>query len=43
MQTLGQFLRNPVALIGLVLLVLVAAMALSAGSLFPNNPLDLAG
>ena len=31
MQTLAQFLKNPVALIGLVLLVLVAAMALSAG------------
>ena len=31
------------ALIGLGLFVWVAFMALSAGSLFPNNPLDLAG
>jgi peptide/nickel transport system permease protein len=32
-----------VALIGLGLFIVVAAMALSAASVFPNNPLDLAG
>ncbi len=37
------YARSPSALIGLALLLLVIAMALSAGLLFPNNPLGLAG
>jgi peptide/nickel transport system permease protein len=35
--------RNPAAVTGLVLLLLVVGMALSAGLVFPKDPLDLAG
>lgn len=38
-----RFLRSPVAVIGLVLLLLVVAVASSADLLFPKNPLSLAG
>lgn len=37
------YLRNPGAVIGLVLLLGVFAMAATAGELFPRNPLSLAG
>jgi peptide/nickel transport system permease protein len=43
MGILGRYLRNPAALIGLVLLVLVVAMAVSAPWVFPRDPLSLAG
>ncbi|TPG41889.1 ABC transporter permease [Roseomonas nepalensis] len=43
MSTLGRFLRNPAGLIGLLLLLLVVAAALSAPSLYPDDPLRLAG
>lgn len=37
------YARSPAALVGLVLLIVVIAMAMSAGFLFPKNPLGLAG
>lgn len=37
------FMRSPAAVIGLVLLLAVVAMALSADVLFPRDPLSLAG
>ena len=37
------YARSPSAIIGLALLLLVIGMALSAGLLFPKNPLALAG
>jgi peptide/nickel transport system permease protein len=43
MGILRRYLRNPAALIGLVLLVLVVAMAVSAPWVFPRDPLSLAG
>lgn len=43
MGFLRRYARNPAAVLGLVLLVLVIAMALSADWLFPRNPLGLAG
>lgn len=43
MAALGRFLRSPASAIGLVLFIVVLAMALSANVLFPNDPLGLAG
>jgi peptide/nickel transport system permease protein len=43
MGILRRYLRNPAAVIGLVLLVLVVAMAVSAPWVFPRDPLSLAG
>ena len=43
MQLLRLYLRNPAAVIGLVLLLIMLAMAASAGWLFPRDPLALAG
>lgn len=37
------YARSPAALVGLALLILVIAMAMTAGFLFPKNPLGLAG
>ena len=43
MDAIRRYFRSPPAVIGLVLLVVVLAMALSAGWLFPHDPLSLAG
>ncbi|THF65260.1 ABC transporter permease [Pseudothauera rhizosphaerae] len=43
MQFLQAYLRNPAAAFGLVLLAAVLALAATAGLLFPDNPLGLAG
>lgn len=43
MDALRRYVRSPAAMIGLLLLVLVIGMALSAGWLFPSDPLSLAG
>lgn len=43
MDAIKRYLRSPPAVIGLVLLAIVLAMALSAGWLFPRDPLSLAG
>ncbi|MBR1220962.1 ABC transporter permease [Bradyrhizobium sp. U87765 SZCCT0131] len=43
MQALRHYFRSPPAVIGLLLLLVVVVMALSAGILFPRDPLSLAG
>jgi peptide/nickel transport system permease protein len=43
MDILKRYLRSPAAVIGLILLLIVIAMAASAGWLFPRDPLALAG
>ncbi|MBC9207479.1 ABC transporter permease [Roseomonas aerophila] len=43
MALLQRYLRSPAAVIGLVLLLLVIAMAISAPWVFPRDPLSLAG
>ncbi|WP_439496054.1 ABC transporter permease [Bosea sp. (in: a-proteobacteria)] len=43
MQVLKLYFRSPPAIIGLVLLLLVLAMALTADWLYPRDPLALAG
>lgn len=43
MDVLKRYFRSPPAVIGLVLLLLILAMAASAGWLFPRDPLALAG
>ncbi|QEL21456.1 ABC transporter permease [Bosea sp. F3-2] len=43
MDALKRYFRSPAAVIGLVLLLVVIAMAASAGWLFPRDPLALAG
>lgn len=43
MALLRRYLRSPAAVVGLVLLVLVIAMAVSAHWVFPRDPLSLAG
>lgn len=43
MSPLKLFLRSPPAVIGLVLLLIVVAMAATAGWLYPRDPLALAG
>lgn len=43
MEIVRAYFRSPPAVIGLILLLLVVAMAVSAGWLFPRDPLALAG
>lgn len=43
MRFLRDYARNPAAIIGLLLLLAVLAMAMSAGIFFPKDPLALAG
>src|SRR3569832_1693286 len=43
MDAAKRYFRSPAAVIGLLLLMLVIAMALSAGILYPRDPLALAG
>ncbi len=43
MEFLRRYVRNPGAVLGLLLLALVLAMAVSAGVLYPRDPLSLAG
>jgi peptide/nickel transport system permease protein len=43
MQALRRYLRSPAAVVGLALLALVLAVALTAPLVFPNDPLGLAG
>jgi peptide/nickel transport system permease protein len=43
MDAVKRYFRSPAAVIGLILLLVVIAMALSAGILFPRDPLALAG
>lgn len=43
MDAIKRYFRSPAAVIGLILLLLVIAMAASAGWLFPRDPLALAG
>jgi peptide/nickel transport system permease protein len=43
MKALRLYLRSPPAIIGLLLLLVVLAMAASAGWLYPRDPLSLAG
>ena len=43
MEIVRAYFRSPPAVIGLVLLLVVIAMAVSAGWLFPRDPLALAG
>ena len=43
MEALRRLLKSPTALVGLILLALVMAMALTAPWLFPKDPLSLAG
>src|SRR3954451_14769709 len=42
-EALERYLRSPPAIIGLFLLLLILAMAASAGWLYPRDPLSLAG
>src|SRR5919198_3570623 len=43
MDAVKRYFRSPAAVAGLVLLLLVIAMAVSAGWLYPRDPLALAG
>jgi peptide/nickel transport system permease protein len=43
MDAVKRYFRSPAAVIGLILLLLVIAMATSAGMLYPRDPLALAG
>src|SRR6266852_2976332 len=43
MDAMKRYFRNPAAVIGLLLLLIVIAMAISAGWLYPRDPLSLAG
>ena len=43
MDVAKRYFRNPAAVIGLLLLLVVFAMAISAGWLYPRDPLSLAG
>ena len=43
MDAVKRYFRSPAAVIGLILLLLVIAMAVSAGMLYPRDPLALAG
>ena len=43
MHAVKRYFRNPAAVIGLLLLVVVVAMAISAGWFYPRDPLALAG
>ena len=43
MDAAKRYFRSPAAVIGLVLLLIVVAMAISASWLYPHAPLSLAG
>src|SRR5580704_854298 len=43
MDAVKRYFRSPAAVMGLVLLLIVVAMAISAGWLYPRDPLALAG
>src|SRR6266850_181626 len=43
MDAIRRYFRSPAAVIGLVLLLIVLVMAMSAGWLYPREPLALAG
>jgi len=43
MNAVKRYFRSPAAVTGLVLLLIVVAMAISAGWLYPREPLSLAG
>ena len=43
MDAVRRYFRSPAAVAGLVLLLIVIAMAISAGFLYPRDPLALAG
>ena len=43
MDAVKRYLRSPAAVVGLILLLAVIAMAISAGLVFPKDPLALAG
>jgi len=43
MEVIRRYARSPAAVFGIVLLIVVVAMAASAGWLFPRDPLSLAG
>jgi len=43
MDAAKRYFRSPAAVIGLVLLLIVVAMAVSAGWFYPREPLSLAG
>src|SRR5258708_11812876 len=43
MEALRLYLRSPPAIVGLLLLLIILAMAASAGWLYPRDPLSLAG
>jgi peptide/nickel transport system permease protein len=43
MSTLKSFLRHPTGMIGLVILLIVVALAVSAPWLFPDDPWDMVG
>mgnify|MGYP003781009885 CR=1 FL=1 len=43
MQFLRNYMRSPAAVIGLVLLLAIISLALTADIFFPKNPLGLAG
>ena len=43
MDALKRYFRSPAAVLGLVLLLIVVGMAISAGYLYPRDPLALAG
>src|SRR4051812_48649357 len=43
MEAIKRYLRSPAAVVGLILLLGIIAMAVSAGSIYPRDPLALAG
>src|SRR5882724_346464 len=43
MDAIKRYFRSPAAVAGLILLLIVIAMAISAGLLYPRDPLALAG
>src|SRR5438105_5366496 len=43
MDAFKRYFRNPAAVAGLILLLIVVAMAISAGWFYPRDPLALAG
>ncbi|WP_210489713.1 ABC transporter permease [Microvirga antarctica] len=43
METLGRLAKSPAAIVGLLLLLVVVAMAFAAPFLYPKDPLSLAG
>src|SRR3954468_16008119 len=43
MDAVKRYFRSPAAVLGLILLLIVVGMAISAGYLYPRDPLALAG